>query len=144
MRDYSEEIKEALKRLPRYIKLLYKIFNNRQLKRSHRLMLYGAIGYVISPIDLIPGIIPVLGQLDDIIVVISVLYKILSSYKQDKFKSVLAECDLTMDIIHNDMTVVKYYAKLYGISAVKLIAHGLKTLGKKGIQTIDDLTRNLQ
>ncbi len=138
MREYYEELKEALKRLPQYIKLLYKIFDNRQLKRSHRLMLYGAIGYVISPIDLIPGVIPVLGQIDDIIVVISVLYKILSSYKKDKFESILAECDLTIETVQDDMTTMKYYAKLYGISATKLTAYGLKAIGKKGLKAIEE------
>jgi uncharacterized membrane protein YkvA (DUF1232 family) len=37
-------------------------------------LLLGAIAYLISPIDLIPDFIPVLGQLDDLIIVPSMIW----------------------------------------------------------------------
>ncbi|MCG8500832.1 MAG: DUF1232 domain-containing protein [Firmicutes bacterium] len=136
MKDYSKEVLEAVKRLPQYIKLLYKIFKSSELKKSHRLLLYGAIGYVVSPIDLIPGVIPVIGQLDDILVVLTVIYKVISSYRKDKFADLLGECNLSIDIVKNDVEVIKRYTKLLGISTAKIAAHGIKTLGVKSLNAI--------
>ena len=136
MKDYSKEVLEAVKRLPQYIKLLYKIFKSSELKKSHRLLLYGAIGYVVSPIDLIPGVIPVIGQLDDILVVLTVIYKVISAYRKDKFADLLGECNLSIDIVKNDVEVIKRYTKLLGISTAKIAAHGIKTLGVKSLNAI--------
>lgn len=39
-----------------------------------RLLLGGAVAYFVSPIDLIPDVIPVLGQLDDLLIVPGLIY----------------------------------------------------------------------
>ena len=60
----------AVRRLPRYI------FLGTNLVRDDRVpgMVKGTIVvgglYVVSPVDLIPGIIPVAGQLDDLVVLV--------------------------------------------------------------------------
>ena len=43
------------------------------LSRARRTAVIAAAGYVISPVDLVPGVIPVLGQLDDIAVALLAL-----------------------------------------------------------------------
>ena len=136
MKEYSKEVLEAVKRLPQYSRLLYKIFRSSGLTKSHRLLLYSAIAYVVSPVDLIPGVIPVLGQLDDILVVLTVIYKVINAYKKDKFAEILAECNLSIDIVKNDIKAIQNYTKLLGISAAKIVAHGVKTVGMKGLHTI--------
>ncbi|MDK2799626.1 MAG: hypothetical protein PWQ70_1245 [Clostridiales bacterium] len=136
MGQYSNELLEIVKRLPRYSKLLYKLYRSSGLKKSHRMMLYGAIGYIVSPIDLIPGVIPVLGQLDDILVVLTVLYKVITSYKEDRFKEMLEECNLTINIVQEDIKTIKNYAKLVGISTAKILAHGAAAIGSKGLKTL--------
>lgn len=37
--------------------------------RLPRVLLVAAVGYLVSPIDLIPDVIPVLGHLDDVVIV---------------------------------------------------------------------------
>lgn len=42
--------------------------------RVSKILLGSAIGYFLSPIDLIPDFVPVLGQLDDLLIVPGLLY----------------------------------------------------------------------
>lgn len=51
------------------IYILYRVSKDRRLGKWKTLFLSLIIGYLISPIDLIPDFIPILGQLDDLIVV---------------------------------------------------------------------------
>src|SRR3989337_1334866 len=60
------ELMPVLRRLPAYSRLAWALVRDRRIKRRHRILLLGGIGYLLSPIDLIPGFIPVLGQLDDL------------------------------------------------------------------------------
>lgn len=39
-----------------------------------KVLLGGAVAYFVSPIDLIPDVIPILGQLDDLLIVPGLIY----------------------------------------------------------------------
>jgi uncharacterized membrane protein YkvA (DUF1232 family) len=56
-------------RLATYLIALWKLFKHPQTPRSAKLVAVGVLAYVLSPIDLIPDFIPVLGQLDDLLIV---------------------------------------------------------------------------
>jgi uncharacterized membrane protein YkvA (DUF1232 family) len=60
----------AVKRLPRYIFLGTNLVrDDRVPKRIKAMVIAGGI-YAVSPIDLVPGLIPVAGQLDDLLVLL--------------------------------------------------------------------------
>ena len=42
-------------------------------------IIIGALGYLISPVDIIPDVIPVIGLTDDIVVLMCALYRITSN-----------------------------------------------------------------
>jgi len=56
-------------RLATYLIALWKLFKHPQTPRGAKWVAIGVLAYAVSPIDLIPDFIPVLGQLDDLILV---------------------------------------------------------------------------
>jgi uncharacterized membrane protein YkvA (DUF1232 family) len=56
-------------RLATYLIALWKLFKHPQAPRSAKLVAIGVLAYVLSPIDLIPDFIPILGQLDDLVII---------------------------------------------------------------------------
>lgn len=65
----SDDLREALRLLPDVVRLLRRLGADPDLSRSVRVRLALLLGYLVMPIDLIPDFIPVLGYLDDALVV---------------------------------------------------------------------------
>ncbi|MEQ1686643.1 MAG: YkvA family protein [Burkholderiaceae bacterium] len=58
-----------LTRLRVYLVALWKLFKHPQAPRGAKWVAFAVLAYAVSPIDLIPDFIPVLGQLDDLVIV---------------------------------------------------------------------------
>lgn len=56
-------------RLATYIIALWKLVKHPQTPRAAKIVAAAVLAYLVSPIDLIPDFIPVLGQLDDLVIV---------------------------------------------------------------------------
>ena len=85
-------MKEKLRQIARNLKVEFQVY---RLVLSHPLtpkpakwLLGLAIGYVLMPFDLIPDFIPVIGQLDDLVIVPGLIYLALK-YVPD---AVIEEC----------------------------------------------------
>jgi uncharacterized membrane protein YkvA (DUF1232 family) len=61
--------KDAALMLPNLVKLLSRLVKDPRVPRRSKLVLLAAVGYVISPIDILPEFIPVAGILDDLFLV---------------------------------------------------------------------------
>ncbi len=66
-------LKEALRLIPDTLVLLKRLASDRALPRGLRIRLWLLFLYLASPIDLIPDFIPVIGYVDDAIIVCFVL-----------------------------------------------------------------------
>jgi uncharacterized membrane protein YkvA (DUF1232 family) len=60
---------EALRLLPDLVRLVHRLAADRSLPRGVRVRLWLLLGYLLSPLDLIPDVVPVLGYADDVVVV---------------------------------------------------------------------------
>lgn len=68
-----KKLKSAGKKLKREIKVYQLIQKDSRTPRMAKILLAAAIGYMLLPFDIIPDFIPVFGQLDDIIIVPSLV-----------------------------------------------------------------------
>ena len=59
----------AVRKIKQELKVYKLILQDKRTPKSAKVFLWLAIGYALSPFDLIPDFIPVLGQLDDLIIV---------------------------------------------------------------------------
>jgi uncharacterized membrane protein YkvA (DUF1232 family) len=62
-------MKKILKDFQRELKIYQFVLRDARTPKWSKWLLAIAIGYAVSPIDLIPDFIPILGHLDDIIIV---------------------------------------------------------------------------
>ena len=70
-RDVSAS--EALRLLPDTLRLLRRLAGDKTLPKSVRMRLFLLLAYLALPFDLIPDFLPIIGQLDDVIIAVLVL-----------------------------------------------------------------------
>ena len=68
-RDPKEAL-EMMRRMPAYARLVWALARDPRVPTQQKLVLGAIAGYLVFPIDIIPDFIPVLGQLDDLGVLI--------------------------------------------------------------------------
>ena len=59
--------------VPDCLVLCRRLLADTRVPRRHKALLAGLLGYLASPLDLIPDFIPVIGQLDDVLIAAVVL-----------------------------------------------------------------------
>jgi len=60
--------------LPKFIKLYFRLFQDRRVQLQLKLILIFALLYIVSPIDIIPDwLVPLVGYADDLIVLFAAL-----------------------------------------------------------------------
>jgi uncharacterized membrane protein YkvA (DUF1232 family) len=65
--------------IPDCVVLVHRLLRDRRVPRRRKLLLVGLLGYLVLPFDLVPDFIPVIGQLDDAIVLALVLRHLVHS-----------------------------------------------------------------
>lgn len=63
--------------------VLFYSLKDPKLPNKDRMIILGALGYLILPVDLIPDFIPVVGFTDDIAIIIAALGKVINSVSEE-------------------------------------------------------------
>lgn len=67
----------AIRQIPSYIRLLFGLMRDGRVSRMDRLMVVGAIAYMLSPLDFVPDFIPFFGQVDDVFFVMLAVQRLM-------------------------------------------------------------------
>ncbi len=98
---------ETLGRLPRYLVLARALGGDPSVPRWRKAALAAGIVYLASPIDLVPGLIPVAGQLDDLAAVLLGLRVALQGCAPEARAAHLARAGLAEEDIGRDLSIVR-------------------------------------
>jgi uncharacterized membrane protein YkvA (DUF1232 family) len=124
-------------RLPRYLALARALARDPALPRWRKAALGAGIVYLASPIDLVPGGIPVAGQLDDLAAVLLGLRTALRGCTPDAAAAHLAAAGVADGDIARDLAIVRGAA---GWVAGR-VAHAAARVGGASVRAAAKATR---
>ncbi len=116
--EYGDKIKnitlkERAERLKTDIPAVFIALSHKDTPKIAKLMSAIAVGYALSPIDLVPDFIPVLGYLDDVLILPGLIYMAIRLIPEE----VMQECREKSAGIWNDGKPMKWY---YAIPVILL------------------------
>ena len=82
-RSTTELVKEAAAVVPQLISMVYRLLRDPSVPVRRKVLSAVALGYVVSPIDLVPDVIPVLGQIDDLIMLALAVHLLIESVPEE-------------------------------------------------------------
>jgi uncharacterized membrane protein YkvA (DUF1232 family) len=115
-----DDFTALIRRLPKYGRLAWALARDPRLSRLRRAAVMAAAAYVVSPIDLVPGIIPVAGQLDDLLIALAAIRVALDGLKPEVRAQRLAAAGLTQDDLSADFKTSVEIGKWMGRSGVRI------------------------
>jgi uncharacterized membrane protein YkvA (DUF1232 family) len=126
MKNILAKIKQAYVKLDREVMTLWFVLNHPNTSWYVKLLALFVVAYALSPIDLIPDFIPVLGLLDDLIIILGsiwLLFKLVPN-------SVLEECRLLADsyLLHKRKKPISYFGLIIVLTIWILITYSLVKL----------------
>jgi uncharacterized membrane protein YkvA (DUF1232 family) len=103
--------------VPSYGLLAWRLGRDPALAPSRRGALIGAAAYLASPIDVVPGIIPLLGQLDDLLVLVVALRFALSGMTPQQREVHLLAAGLSEETLSADEKALRDIGRWAVVSA---------------------------
>src|SRR5438034_2018059 len=101
------EVVGLIRRLPTYIRLVWALLRDSRVPGQQKLILAGIGAYLVLPLDLIPDFVPVLGQLDDLAVVLLGLDLFIRSAPADIVEEHLAKISQDKDQLRRDIATAE-------------------------------------
>jgi uncharacterized membrane protein YkvA (DUF1232 family) len=92
MKKLTGKLKAFTKTVKREVSIYKRVMQDERVPFTAKILLWLAVGYLLLPFDIIPDFIPVLGQLDDIIIVPALIYfalKLIPVGIIDEYRSII-------------------------------------------------------
>lgn len=141
MKDKEKDVFTVIEKLPVYTRLLFKLYSCGNISRRNKLILSAGIAYSASPIDLIPGIIPVAGQLDNLLVMLHCIDKVLDRIDPAISAKYLEEAGITPSEVKEEIKLVSDTLKSLGRGTARVIKNTGKAAGYLTLYGIKKLIR---
>lgn len=68
-----------MREIPNFLRLLYGLITDARVSNVDKLLVAGAIAYVLMPMDLVPDFIPFIGEVDDVFVIVMALQRLITN-----------------------------------------------------------------
>src|SRR5438128_2695067 len=68
-----------IKQLPAYVRLLGGLVTDSRVSMMDKMLVMGAIAYIVMPIDVIPDFIPFFGEVDDVYILVLALQRMVAN-----------------------------------------------------------------
>ena len=69
----------TISEIPNFLRLLYGLITDSRVNSVDKLVVAGAIAYILLPVDIIPDFVPFLGEVDDVFLLILALQRLISN-----------------------------------------------------------------
>jgi uncharacterized membrane protein YkvA (DUF1232 family) len=102
---------ELIKRLPRYARVSASLARDPRVPGRSKAMLAAGGIYLISPIDLVPGFIPIAGQLDDLYVMLTGLQQAIRACPADVIEEHFAVIGLVPAAVDDDLAIIRAFVR---------------------------------
>jgi uncharacterized membrane protein YkvA (DUF1232 family) len=70
---------DVIRQIPAYLRLLAGLLTDRRVSVVDKLLVAGAIAYIVMPLDFIPDYLPFLGEVDDVFLLVTALQRLVSN-----------------------------------------------------------------
>lgn len=69
----------TISEIPNFLRLLYGLITDRRVANIDKLVVAGAVAYILLPLDIIPDFIPFLGEVDDVFLLILAIQRLITN-----------------------------------------------------------------
>ena len=69
----------TISEIPNFLRLLYGLITDARVNSVDKLVVAGAIAYILLPVDIIPDFVPFLGEVDDVFLLILALQRLIAN-----------------------------------------------------------------
>lgn len=102
-------VQKALSIAPDLAKLGYRLMKDPRVPVKNRAFVAGALAYAVSPVDIVPDVIPIIGQVDDILLLALALNHLFNAAGEAVVKE---HWDGTADVLEVVASVLEWGAGL--------------------------------
>jgi uncharacterized membrane protein YkvA (DUF1232 family) len=68
-----------MRQLPNYLRLLFGLMTDKRVAGIDKLLVAGALAYIVMPLDFVPDFIPFLGEVDDVYFLVLALQRLIAN-----------------------------------------------------------------
>lgn len=128
--EWMRVFAKMLIRVPAYLRLGWALGRSHDIPRRHKHGLFGAALYQLAPVDLVPNLIPVIGQLDDLAALLYGIRSALRHCPPEAAERMMAKAGVSSEQLDQDIADLGVVAKGFGRSVVKGAWKGSKATAR--------------
>lgn len=140
--DKFKDVIEYAMLIPDIAALLWRLFRDKRVNTKTKMLVGGLLAYIVSPIDIIPDFIPLIGKVDDVAIVLFAMNKIINEVPEEVILSNWTGKDNVIKIVSEGVTFI---SKMVGSQNVGKLLGTVKKLYvvNKKEENPEDVAQNI-